>query len=531
VTKSLIGKILNTAVNLPVGDARGYGGARSDYYANSRSTQLDSLSSTGTLYAIIQLLAWGQAKSEWQMYRKNTDARRRYAQTDIGSDQRNEVLQHQALKLWNRPNDFMTGSDFREIGWQFMELVGEWYWVLNRGVSGLGIPLEMWPVRPDRMEPVPDKEKFLAGWIYTGPNGEKVPLDTSEVIQIKYPNPTDLYRGLSPVQSIMADIDSAKYTAQWSRNFFLNSAQPGGIVTFAKRLSDDEFDEFTARWRETHQGVAKGHRVGVLEQGATWNPNTYSMRDMQFVDFRKVTRDVIREAYRIHQSMLGNSEDVNRANAQTAEEVHVAWHEITRMRRTRLVLNEFFLPMFAGTGQNVEFDFSDPTPTNGAEANLELTAKSNAVAILVKAGFDSGDVLKVVGLPEMNWKAPAPPALPKPPGGETPGAKPGVIPAPDKNNPAPVDPKTTPKTSPATNQADWEIPGDFAQSIREAFRGGSFFPDDREYERIAADLRRGLGGGQELPDEDHNMAIAPERVRKAILAGMNGSAKEKGTGQ
>jgi HK97 family phage portal protein len=433
MTKSLIGKIVNQAVNLPVGDARGYGGARSDYYASSRSTQLDSLGSTGTLYAIVQLLAFGQAKSEWQMFRKNTDSRRRYASTDIGSDQRVEVTQHQALKLWNRPNDFMTGSDFREIGWQFMELVGEWYWVLNRGASGLGIPVEMWPVRPDRMEPVPDREEFLKGWIYTGPNGEKVPLDNSEVIQVKYPNPTDLYRGLSPVQSIMADIDSAKYTAQWSRNFFLNSAQPGGIVTFSKRLSDDEFDEFNARWRESHQGVAKGHRVGVLEQGATWNPNTYSMREMQFVDFRKVTRDVIREAYRIHQSMLGNSDDVNRANAQTAEDVHVAWHEVTRLRRTRLVLNEFFLPMFAGTSDNREFDFRDPTPTDGAEANAELTAKSAAAAVLIKAGFDPSDVLEVVGLPEMGWKAPAPPVVHAPPG--KPALNPGEPGAADPGSP------------------------------------------------------------------------------------------------
>lgn len=513
MAKSLIGKMWNNAVNLPVGDARGYGGARNDYYANNRSTQLDSLGSTGTLYAIIQLLSGGQAKSEWQMYRKNTDSRRRYASTDIGSDQRTEVVQHQALRLWNRPNDFMTGSDFREIGWQFMELVGEWYWVLNRGSTGLGIPIEMWPVRPDRMEPVPDRENFLKGWIYTGPNGEKVPLDNSEVIQLKYPNPTDPYRGLSPVQSIMADIDSAKYTAQWSRNFFLNSAQPGGIVTFAKRLSDDEFDEFTARWRESHQGVAKGHRVGVLEQGATWNPNTYSMRDMQFVDFRKVTRDVIREAYRIHQSMLGNSDDVNRANAQTAEEVHVAWHEITRMRRTRLVLNEFFLPMFGGTSTNVEFDFSDPTPTNGAEANAELTAKVNAVVALVGQGFDSAEALQVVGLPAIKYEAPKPPAPPAIPG------KPEQPALPAGQKP--------PADNPDDNAGDTTNYLGVGRIIRSAVQGSiTFDPVDSDWAEIAGMLKGELQnpGGT----EDETEMLDPDRVRTAILAGMNGTAREEG---
>jgi len=406
--QSLIGKTIDAVRRpIPFNDQWNiqsnslYGGGPQD-----RFTQIQSTRSTGTLYAIVQLISTGQAKSNWNLFRTNTDARFRYSRMDVGADMRQQVLKHQALNLWKRPNPFWTGHDFREMGWQFMELVGEWYWVINRGVSGIGLPLEMWTVRPDRMTPVPDKKNFLAGWVYTGPNGEQVPLQCSEVIQMKYPDPSDPYRGLSPVQALLADIDSAKYTAEWSRNFFLNSATPGGIVTFTKRLSDEEFNEFSARWREQHQGVARGHRVGVLEQGATWTPNTMTMNDMQFVDLSKISRDKIREAYRIHQAMLGNSDDVNRANAQTAEEVHVAWHEIPRLERTRTVANEFFLPMFEDTGEDVEFDFIDPTPASATESNEELTAKATAAQLLVTGGWFAEDVLNVVGLPPMRWASP-----------------------------------------------------------------------------------------------------------------------------
>lgn len=374
-----------------------------------RFTMMQAMGIQGTLYAIVQLLSTGSNSfGGWKMYRKNQDNRRRYSSGgDKGSDQRVEVLQHQALRLWNQPNDFMTGVEFREIGWQHMELAGEWYWVLDRGPNGTGIPVEMWPVRPDRMEPVPDKEKFLAGWVYTGPNGEAVPLEVSEVIQLRYPHPTDPYRGLSAVQAILADIDAAKYSAEWSRNFFLNSAQPGGIVTFDKRLSDEEFNEFTDRWREQHQGVARGHRVGVLEQGAVWNPNTYTLHDMQFAELRGVTSDMIRQAYRIHQAMLGSSTDVNRANAQTAEEVHVAWQEVPRLRRERNTLNSPYLKMFDRTGEGVEFDFDNPQPPSEDAANDELAVKSAAASVLVTAGWDPDDVLEMVGLPAMKFKGPA----------------------------------------------------------------------------------------------------------------------------
>lgn len=430
MAKSLIGKIMDVArianaAPIPfnsrwnVSGNQLYGSGTQD-----RQTQIQMMGALGTLYAIVQLLSWGAASPEWHLYRKTRDGRVRYTTSDRGSDMRVEVLSHQALKLWHKPNDFMNGQLYREIGWQFMELVGEWYWVLDRGPNGTAPPMEMWPVRPDRMEPIPDKNKFLVGWLYTGPNGEQVPLRNEEVIQVRYPNPMDIYRGMSPVQSLLADLDSSRFSAEWSRNFFLNSATPGGIVQFSKRLTDEEFEEFTIRWREQHQGVARGHRVGVLEQGAQWIPNTYTIKEMQFIELRTMNREIIREAYRIHASLLGIAEDVNRANAETAEEVHVAWHEVPRLKRQRSVLNNIYLPMFyGGNVPDVEFDFEDPTPTSPTESNAELTAKANAAAALVKAGYDSADVCDVVGLPHMGW---APPPVPAP--ALRPGPAPHTVP-------------------------------------------------------------------------------------------------------
>ena len=476
MAKSMVGALMNLWRPIPFNsrwNAQGnglYGSGLQD-----RFTQLQATTGQGTLYSIVQLLSTGQAKADWRMYESNRDGRMRYSRADIGSDMRPEVIRHQALKLWKRPNPFMTGYTFREIGWQFMELVGEWYWVLNRGPSGTGVPIEMWPVRPDRMEPVPDADEFLKGWVYTGPNGEQVPLTNDEVIQLRYPHPTDIYRGLSPVQAILADIDANKYTAQWSRNFFLNSAQPGGIVTFAKRLSEPEFDEFVSRWREQHQGVARGHRVGVLEQGATWTPNTYSMQEMQFVELRMLTRDMIREAYRIHQAMLGDSTDVNRANAHTAQAVHVEWHEVTRLERTRDVLNNFYLPCFGSTGQGVELDFMDPTPKTSAEANAELQTKVTAAKTLVDAGYDPEDVLLVVGLPNMKYVGPVSPTL---------GTNVGT-PEPARGKSAPAEP----------TELELEQAEAVAIAVRSAFREPLFRaePTDEEARALSVEIRKAFG--------------------------------------
>jgi HK97 family phage portal protein len=427
----------------------------------SNDTFLRAFGSSGTIYSIVTTLATAVAMPEWHLYKKRpVDGRRRYTTGDQGSDQRVEVVNHAALSLWDKPNDFHMRFEFVEGFAQHLELCGEAWWVLGRS-NGLGFPTSMWYVRPDRMEPVPSPDNYLQGYIYTGPNGEQVPLEVDEVIMIKFPNPLDPYRGTGPVQTILADIQAQRYTAEWNKNFFQNSATPGGLIQVDKRLSDPEWDELTARWRETHQGVARAGRVGVLENGAQWVDTKITQKDMDFANLRTMSRDVLREAWGIHKSMLGNSDDVNRANAQTAEEVFGSWKVIPRENRIRMALNCKLLPMFGASGAGVEFDYENPLPDDREADNAELTVKATAAQTLINAGFDQGDVLEVVGLPDME-------IVEKPT--QMPVAPPGWVPAAPAAAPAgaPAAPAGKPPAKPgeAPDTGDEQLNAELVELVR-----------------------------------------------------------------
>lgn len=386
-------------------------------------TLMRSSAAMGTVYSIVGLYAEASARPDWKLFRKQpVDGRRRYTTTDEGSDQRVEVLHHAALDLINNPNPFFTRFTLFELDQMYLDLTGEWCWVLEYHPAAT-FPIGAWPVRPDRIEPVPHPTRYIAGYVYTSPDGnEKIPLAVGEVIRGMYPNPLDPMRGLGPVQSVLVDIDSSRYSANWNRNFFLNSAQPGGVVQVDGSLDDTEWDEFQKRWSETHQGYAAAHRVAMLENGATWVPNAVSQKDMDFVQLRGQARDIVREAFRTPKVMLGVSDDVNRANAQTGQEVFDAWTVVTRLDRKRDVLNNQLLPMFGSAGQDVEFDYLHPAPANRELDQAEMLAKANAVSLMVAAGFDPDDVLEWAGLPQMDTApamaaAPAPPPNPGPSGG------------------------------------------------------------------------------------------------------------------
>lgn len=361
-----------------------------------QEAQMRAMGSSSTLYAIVDRITTTYAGVEWGLYRSAKSGR---------DEDRQEVVSHPALDLWNRPNPFMTGPQFRETAQQHEELVGEQWWVSAHAETNT-VPQELWPVRPDRMEPVPDPDEFLTGYVYRGPSGERVPLDRDEVIFQRRPNPLDPYRGMGVVQTILMDIDATRASAEWNRIFFENSARPGGIVQVDRRLSDEEFDEFNARWREQHKGLANAHRVGVLEEGMTWIDRTYTMQDMQFAELRSVNREIIREAFGFPKPMLGAVDDVNRANAEAAAYVFARWLIQPRLERTREVLNTQLLPMFGALGKGLEFDFANPVPADAeAEANV-LQKRALAAATLHNAGWFAADILNVVDLPEMGSRDP-----------------------------------------------------------------------------------------------------------------------------
>lgn len=403
--KSAIRRLRNQAAGPPVPLTTAYRrGNMFDLGAGkgSRETYMRTYGKSGTVFSIVSLLQQAAAYPAWHLYKKQPqDGRRRYTTGDRGSDQRTEVIQHAALSLWNKPNAYHSGFEFREGSNQHEELTGETFWVLDREATTF--PTSMWYVRPDRMEPVPDPDDYLLGWVYTGPNGQQIPLTRDEVILEKLPDPLDPFRGLGPVASLLPNIEQQRYATEYQRNLFLNGANPGGLIQVDKRLSDAEYDELVNRWREAHQGVARAGRVGVLENSATWIPGDgQSNKDLEYGNLRLANRDELREAWRMHKAMLGTVEDVNRANAQTAEEVFIGWQTIPRLERRKDTLNCKLLPMFGTSGEGVEFDYEDPSPDNREADNAELTAKATAFAALVGAGVNPDDAAEVVGLPSMD---------------------------------------------------------------------------------------------------------------------------------
>jgi HK97 family phage portal protein len=366
-------------------------------YGTSTNGQLRAMESDGVLFAVVAKSSEALAGVQWRLYRKRTKS--------TSDSQRQEITQHLALQVWNKPNAFMSRQRLVETFAQHHYLVGESWLVATRDTPN-GPVRELWPVRPDRMRPIEDPVEFIAGYEYASPGGEIIQLRREDVICIMRPNPSDPYRGLGPVQGVMAHIDAARYSAEWNRNFFINSAEPGGVLSVEGTLGDRDFNRLNAQWNEQHRGTSAAHRVAILENGVKWTPNIYTRRDMQFAELMEVGDDKILKAFAFPKFMLGVVDDVNKANAQASEYVFAKWTLIPALERIKDALNNIFLPMLGAYGEGVEFDYDSPIPDDTEAEDASLAARSLAASNLIAAGFYAPSVREALALPEMDYGEP-----------------------------------------------------------------------------------------------------------------------------
>lgn len=389
-----------------------YGGAAAVSSATGdQTTALEATGSNGTLFAIINQLSTAVAALDWHMHKTGLKQDRTCDLCGSGEDAPRGVelvTAHPALVVWDRPNDFFTPMLFAETFQQHLDLVGEAWWVV---VWLGGRPIELWPVRPDRMAPVRDAKKFISGYVYRSPDGQMIPLRLDEVIMLRTPAPWDPYRGAGAVQTLLSQLYGSRYAAEWNARFFQNSAIPGGVIEMPVHLSDPEWEEFQLRWAESHRGVRNAHTVATLEHGAKWIDTKYTQRDMEFSELRRATREEIREAFAIHGQVLGISENVNRANAEAGEYGFAKRQIVPRGERIKDALNGPFMRLFKGTmGKGYAFAYISPVPEDREGNNAERLSKAQAFAAYIAAGVDEADAAQVCGLPPLKIKPKPTPA-------------------------------------------------------------------------------------------------------------------------
>ena len=298
----------------------------------------------------------------------------------VGSD-------HPLQRLLDSPNPFWSRSDLWRATETYLSLWGSAFWGLERDEHGSIV--EIWPLRPDKMRPIPDPQRYIRGFVYLGTGSELVPYLPEDVVWMRYFNPLDEYAGLSPIAPLRQSADMGMDALRANRKLLQNDSTPGLIIELEGVPTDEEVSEFYARWESRFQGVDKTRRPALLSPGMKASNLGFSPRDMEYIESLRWSLEDVTRVFGVPKVMIGDLENTTFSNFSTARRLF--WEDTiaAQLAFYKESLQQHLLPHFADDSLTVEFDLSGVEALKESEEN-----KAKRRRIYVQAGIMTVDEVR-----------------------------------------------------------------------------------------------------------------------------------------
>ena len=261
---------------------------------------------------------------------------------------------HPAQLLLDRVNTWYTRGDLWRATEIYLNLWGSSFWALERDENG---QMEIWPLRPDRVSVLPDRRKYIRGFLYQGRNGP-VAYTPDEILWIHYFNPLEEYAGLSPIAPVRLAVDMGKDGLRFNRNFFRNSAQPDFVLLTNESMTEGEIEDFYNRWEERYHGPAKAHRPAIASFVRDIKTLGFSQREMEFIQGLRWSLEEVSRTYGVPKPLLSDMERATFSNVNAAERMFWRNTILPELRFFEERLNRMLLPHLGYPDLVVEFDVS-----------------------------------------------------------------------------------------------------------------------------------------------------------------------------
>jgi HK97 family phage portal protein len=299
-----------------------------------------------------------------------------------GADEPLKVGNHPLLRLLRRPNPFISRAYLWIYTLAWLLLDGNAYWFILCDEDG--IPNEIWPLPSRDVEVFPGEsaDRFIDYYKYIV-NGREYHLPFEYVVHFQFPNPFDIFRGLSPLIAAMLPVDADLAMAAWNGTFFgRDNVMPSGVINLkppsngTEAIDPADFEAFKADLTSEYSAsrrktlVTQGDAINAVILG--WNA-----KDMDFISGRQFSKEEIYAIYGVPAGLL--DKNATEANAQVADKVFkekTIWPLMILLGET--ITAQLVIPFY---GEGIEAQWEDIRPANRVMDMQEAAAARGVLTI------------------------------------------------------------------------------------------------------------------------------------------------------
>ncbi len=327
--------------------ASGYAGGMLNLYGEYYADYAAIFRTQPAVRRVVGFLARNIAQLGLQVFRRVSD------------NDRERLAAHPLAQLIARPNDWTTR--YRMIDTLICDLgiYDNGFWVKVPAATPAGLALVRIP--PPRVTPLGSDWLRADGYRITGNRGV-LDLDASQVMHFRGYNPDDARTGLSPLETLRRVLAEEQAMGAYREGLWRKGARFEMVLTRpvdAPKMSVDAKDRFWARWNAQYSGLQGSGSTALLEEGMDVKPMSFSAKDAQYLEARKLNTEEVAAAYHVPLPMVGI---LDHATFSNITEQHKQLYQDTLGPRLVDIEEEVELQLVAdvpdSAGVYVEFNLS-----------------------------------------------------------------------------------------------------------------------------------------------------------------------------
>lgn len=264
-----------------------------------------------------RVIPWGEPSFErmaTEGYRANSCVNQCVFRLAIGYTQPRPVVMvrdepretHPLQALLARPNPLMSFAELMNLVIHYKAIGGNVF--LHKVRNKAGGVAELWPYHIGQVAPVASRFGWVEEYEYNIGDGEKRRVPAADIIHLKWPS-VDLERpwlGLAPLLGVAREVDSDTEMTRYLLALLMTDAAPRGVITLPEgvAMSPTKAAQLRAQWEERHGGLNRG-RIGILEQGASYERVSLNMQELAWEALRRIPESRIAGAFGVPAILAG----------------------------------------------------------------------------------------------------------------------------------------------------------------------------------------------------------------------------------
>ena len=251
----------------------------------------------------------------------------------------------QALIAQPNPNHSM--SQFLEIATGQMDATGEFMAHIVRGGRGGVVPLELWPVPVDQLEPIHKIEgdpRYITH--YRASKGPDIPAE--DILHLVYTHPANRMHGASPLLAGGMSIDVDNEAAAMQKVSMQNRGVPDGLfILEGDEIGEAEYEQAREQVRKQYSGRDHFREPWVVAH-AKWQQTSLTPVELDMMQTRSMTAKQICAAFGVPHVLVGAGEDPTYSNYETARAVWWQDEIVPFLNMVAAQIGSYLAPGFGG---------------------------------------------------------------------------------------------------------------------------------------------------------------------------------------